>query len=468
MTGIEHRKRSFDRRRFLGGSAAVAAGTLASFGALEGLAARGALSQQGRPPGTADRGEGGYGPLQPAGPELALPAGFTYMMFGVEGTRMSDGNPTPRAHDGMAAFPLPNGNVRLIRNHEDRASAPASQLIGNPATAYDSRGGGGTTSLEVEPGGQRRLVRDFVSLNGTIVNCAGGPTPWGSWLSCEETTAGPTQGWTRPHGYIYEVPAAAQDEVQAEPLRAMGRFVHEAVAVDPESGIVYETEDRGTAGFYRFLPDERGSLRAGGRLQMLAVRNRPGYDTRIGQRIGQALPVVWVDIADPDPAAAETNSLAVYQQGLAQGGATFSRLEGCWYGSRAIYFNSTDGGERQEGQVWEYRPAGRSGGTLRLVYESPDEGVLDNPDNITVSPRGGIVLCEDGDRSNLYLRGLTRNGRIFDFAQNLVHAGEWCGATFSPDGRTLFANIQGDTSPGGPGNRGMTFAIWGPWQDGAL
>lgn len=263
---------------------------------------------------------------------------------------MFDGSPMPKAHDGMAAFELPNGNVRLIRNHEDRDNAANATVKGDASAAYDSRAGGGTTSLEVEPGGERELFRDFQSLNGTIVNCAGGPTPWGNWISWEETTEGETQGWEQNHGYNFEVPVDAEGAVRGEPLKAMGRFVHEAVAADPRSGIVYETEDRGTAGFYRFIPERNGDLTSG-RLQMLAIKGRPNYNTTSGQRVGKPLPVEWVDIAEPDPAEAETNTLAVFMQGSEGGGALFSRLEGCWYGDGSIFFHATDGGDVELGQV---------------------------------------------------------------------------------------------------------------------
>lgn len=455
--------RGMSRKEFLVAGAGASAGA-----ALSGLVARNAMAVPSRGRGRAGRGDGGYGPLSNVGAELALPAGFTYVKFGVEGSEMSDGSPTPKAHDGMAAFELPNGNVRLIRNHEDRNNAATSTVKGDQSAAYDAKGGGGTTSLEVEPGGERELVKDFQSLNGTIVNCAGGPTPWGTWISCEETTQGQTQGWEQDHGYNFEVPVDAEDEVSGEPLKAMGRFVHEAVAVDPRSGIVYETEDRGTAGFYRFIPERNGDLTSG-RLQMLAIKGRPNYNTTSGQRVGKPLPVDWVDIEDPDPSEAEVNPLAVFGQGSEGGGALFSRLEGCWYGEGSIFFHATDGGDAELGQVWEYRPRGRSGGQLILLFESKSAEMLDAPDNITVSPRGGIVICEDGGGEQ-YLRGLTQRGEIFDFALNTVNDREFAGATFSPDGETLFVNIQGDTS--GPGRPeiepGMTFAIWGPWEEGAL
>ncbi|MDQ3607970.1 MAG: PhoX family protein [Actinomycetota bacterium] len=459
---------TISRRGLLGRGAIAAGGAVAGTSAAQALMARNAAAAPGNR-GQAKKGDGGYGPLQPAGPELALPAGFTYVMFGKEGDIMSDGNPTPKAHDGMAAFALPNGNVRLIRNHEDRDTAANSVVKGDPSTAYDQRGGGSTTSLEVRPSGDRDLVKDFISLNGTIVNCAGGPTPQNSWITCEETTAGETQGFAEDHGYNFEVPVSAENEVEAVPLKAMGRFVHEAIAVDPRTGIVYETEDRGDSGFYRFIPDSEGDL-SEGKLQMLAIKGRPNYDTRRGQRVGKPLPVRWVDIEDPDPEAAETNSGAVFQQGEVQGGATFSRLEGCWHGDGSIFFAATDGGDAELGQVWQYRPRGNSGGQLILLFESRSKDQLDAPDNVTVTPGGGIILCEDGDPPEQYLRGLTQRGQIFDFALNIKNDREFAGATFSPDGDTLFVNIQGDTrGPGRPEEEpGMTFAIWGPFEDGAL
>ncbi|MEX2570001.1 MAG: alkaline phosphatase PhoX [Gemmatimonadota bacterium] len=458
--------REVSRRGFLLSAAALGGAVAPS---LRGLMAYGATAQ----PEKAERpwvmaGEGGYGPLYRAGPELALPEGFQYVRLGVEGTVMSDGVPTPRAHDGMAAFRLPNGNVRLIRNHEDRDAPANARLRGPATTAYDLRGGGGTTSLEiaVPESGPPELIRDFVSLNGTIFNCAGGPTPWGTWLSCEEITEGVERGWNRPHGYVFEVAADAEGPVACEPLRAMGRFTHEAVAVDPDSGILYLTEDRLTAGFYRFVPETSGRLVEGGRLQMLGIRDSPHYITSNGQRIGRTLPVAWIDIAEPDPPQAEENPLAVFAQGYGRGGALFSRLEGCWYGDGSIYFDATNGGNAEAGQIWQYRPSAGGDGELTLLFESPSVDILNSPDNLTVSPRGGLVICEDTDGA--FVRGLTPTGKIFDFARNLLNDREFAGACFSPDGRVLFFNIQGDTAAGGPGDLGMTFAVWGPWEAGAL
>jgi uncharacterized protein len=200
---------------------------------------------------------------------------------------------------------------------------------------------------------------------------------------------------------------------------------------------------------------------------MLAVAGRPNFDTADGQRIGDELPVTWLDIRNPDPGALWGEDNAVFAQGFTGGGARFSRLEGCWYGDRSIYFHATNGGDARLGQVWRYRPGGTAadGGTLTLVFESPSAEVLNAPDNITISPRGGIVICEDN--SAPYVRGLTRDGSIFDVAKNLANRTEFAGACFSPDGRILFVNIMGSTFDDGA-EEGMTLAIRGPWERGAL
>ena len=440
---------------------ALAGATVA--GSLEGLAARAAFGLSRDRRGVASPSDGGYGPLQPAAAVntgevlLALPEGFSYTAFGATGVLMTDGKSTPPRHDGMAAFAV-GSELRLVRNHEvGRQPEPS---IGPPEASYDPVASGGTTTLVIEPA-TRLPLRDFVSLSGTLINCAGGPTPWGSWISCEETTAGPAAGFQKPHGYCFEVRAAQNGPEPCTPLAAMGRFVHEAVAVDPGTGIVYLTEDRPAAGLYRFLPERPGDLAQGGRLQMLAIRGAPGYDTRTGQRQFQELRVAWVEIGDPDPLDAERDASLVYLQGSIGGGATFGRLEGAWYGNGRIYVNSTSGGDARLGQVWEYRP-GKDGGRLRLLFESPSADVLQSPDNVCVSPRGhGLVLCEDG-AGEQFMRGLTRDGKVFDFARNMVpgsETAEFAGATFSPDQQTLFVNVQ---------TPGITFAIWGPWRRGAL
>jgi secreted PhoX family phosphatase len=450
-----------DRRGFLRSGAAVVAGVAAG-GPLQALAARtaGASTAPGvRRPHSPD-----YGPLvavkdRTTGLELLkLPEGFEYVSYGWTGDPMSDGRATPGAHDGMAAFRVGPTRVALVRNHEQGAFSGAFT-----DAAYDPMANGGTTNLTFDPV-RGRFLDSRASLSGTIRNCAGGPTPWGSWLSCEETTV--VNGAVR-HGYVFEVP---RDGVSsAQPYREMGRFSHEAVAVDPRTGWVYETEDANPAGLYRFRPRRRGRLGDGGVLEMLAIGDG-SYDTRAdGTGVTYPRPH-WVRIDNPDPGPDETSTV---QQGIAKGGAVFSRLEGAWYHEGKAYIVSTSGGPAGQGQVFEYD---LRDGDLRVLFASPGAEVLNNPDNIAVSPRGGIVLCEDGSGVE-YVHGLTRDGDIFPFAANNVvippegvpgkaaapgdyTGSEWCGATFEPDdGRWLFVNIQ---SPG------ITFAITGPWRRGSL
>ena len=478
-----------DRRGFLGRSAALAGGA-ALAGPFAGfLAAPGAAADRPRPvlEPVADLRDGAV--------RLWLPTGFQYRSFhDTESTvTLDDGTVLPGRHDGMAAFRGPQGNVVLVRNHEVNGPVGA---FGDAATAYDPQTGGGTTTVEVTPQGE--VVHAHTSLNGTQMNCSGGAMPWGSWITCEETVNGPDVGadftgapnitLTQPHGYLFEVPTGG--EPTREPVTAAGRFAHEAVAFDPQSGALYMTEDNFgfPSGFYRYLPDEhpmeRGRLGNSGRLQMLAVAGAPQADLAAAQPEGATYRVEWVDIDDPnpsfpytpgEPAPTSNNEAISYvgDQGRARGAAWFSRLEGAVYDRGVVYFCATQGGGPAEpgpsdpvggfgngsGQVWAYDTVS---GRLRLVFESPGPDVLDLPDNVTTSRRGTLVLCEDSSGDN-YLRGLTRQGALFDIALNrLVDAGgsprfgdEFAGATFSPDGRTLFVNIQA--------SRGMTFAIWGPW-----
>ncbi len=372
---------------------------------------------------------------------------------------MSDGRITPAKHDGMAAFQV-DKELRLVRNHEVTNSEIGKAGSAIAPRPYDPLAGGGTTTLVIDPV-TRECVRDFVSLSGTLINCAGGPTPWGSWISCEETVRGPLNGFERHHGYCFEVPAAADEPVNAQPLKALGRFKHEAVAVDPATGIVYLTEDSQPAsGFYRFIPKKRGNLASGGRLQMLRVKDVP--DVRSGQKSGSSFPAFWVDISDPDPPEAEKNEHAVYEQGKAKGGTTFARLEGCLYGNKRIYFDSTTGGDKFLGQVWEYVPVSRVQGQLTLLFESGDPYTLNMPDNLCLDKMGRLVVCEDNrdsvQKSEVHLRVMDQKGLLGTPLARNIHPGyergEFAGVTFSPDFKTLFVNIQ---------DPGLTLAIWGAW-----
>ena len=451
-----------------------------------------------------------YGPLRPvpeAGtglPLLRLPEGFTYRALGIVGETMSDGSPTPPRHDGMAVVAERGNKLILVRNHEISERAP----FGTAATPrYDDDVGGGTTTLTFDSA-RGEIVDSRASLTGTAINCAGGPNPiTGAWLSCEETDshgiAGPIRT-ARDHGFVFEVPAMGT--ASARPLTAMGRFQHEAVAVDPTSGIAYETEDDGLSGFYRFVPNDPSDYAAGGRLEMARVvgsskasdavnlngqgssrarRNQhahfldlpPGFNISAGTRFA----IDWVAISEPAPRGdidshdgVSNFERRVVAEGIAQGACFFSRGEGCWYEKGSVFFTSTDGGPAERGQVWHYHIASSS---LTLLYASKDARQLNRPDNITAAPSGALMICEDATglrRPPDRLLGLTTDGEIFAFGQNNLYleeraatrlgvtpgdyrASEWAGATFSKSGKWFFANIQ---------TPGITFAITGPWARG--
>lgn len=466
------------RRRFLGATGATALGFagLQAYCTSSMTAARAAAAE-------ASSEAAGYGPLV-ADPEgiFNLPKGFSYRILSREGDEMADGFRVPGNFDGMASFPGPDGSVLLVRNHEltpgDSRRGPFNQnkLLDklDADKIYDRGSGetpaqGGTTTVVYNPR-TGKIEREFLSLAGTTRNCAGGPTPWGSWISCEESVDRAEGRMEKNHGYNFEVPASAEVGIVAPvPLKAMGRFNHEAVAVDPESGIVYQTEDRGDGLIYRFIPDEPGNLVRGGKLQALVVIDSPSLDTRNwgedGPTVspGERMAVRWIDMDD-----VESPKDDLRHRGFDAGAAMFARGEGMWYGNDAIYFASTNGGKALKGQVWRYVPSAHEGdaereaehpGYLELFVEPNDGNLVENCDNLTVAPWGDIILAEDGvggeAAAEQYLRGVTPDGELYTLAKNARDATELAGVNFSPDGQTLFVNLF---SPG------ATLAITGPWR----
>jgi secreted PhoX family phosphatase len=414
--------------------------------------------------------------------KLELHEGLDYRIVSRMGRRMSDGLVMPGNHDGMAAFAGPDGRIILICNHEldynSRFAGALADLYPQASPSLRSRfydagsgvspGLGGTTTTIYDPV-QGRIERQFLSLAGTEFNCAGGPTPWGSWLSCEECFENPGKSWNtgfgttrdQRHGYVFEVPAAATALIDPLPIKAMGRFEHEACAVHEHTGIVYMTEDRHHGLFYRYIPDVPGRLHEGGRLQALAVVGASGLPTHnwTGDHevpLRKPLSTYWVDLDDVDPVE---NDLRL--RGAVDGAAMFARGEGLCVAGDRFAFTCTIGGPARLGQVFTYKPSPHEGtaeeqdapGELELIAESSRDSLLRNADNLTMAPWGDLIVCEDTAK-NCGLVGVRPDGSQYLIANNPYSNSELAGVCFSPDRQTMFVNIQ---------YPGMTFAISGDW-----
>lgn len=433
-----------------------------------------------------------YGPLIPDKDKLLdLPEGFTYQMISKKGTIMSDGFKVPGKFDDMAAFEGVDGRVVLIRNHELQLS---EQNIGPFATnrypkkldrdlSYDPGGieeepqVGGTTTLVYNPE-TGKLEKEFLSLVGSDRNCSGGTVPfgkWGSWITCEEPDDMFDTDRGRRHGYCFEVKADPELGLQkATPLKALGRFRHEAIAYDEIDGSIYLTEDRDDSLLYRFVPSKKNDL-SSGKLYALALKDQPHADLRNNQKgkravmkEGEVRSIRWIEMDGIDSPKDDLRS-----RGYAKGAASFARGEGIFYSEGAFYVCCTNGGPEQRGQVFRILPHHYKYAepVLELFLEPGESDLLTNGDNLCAAPNGDLYICEDliGPHDQVvvpHLRGVTPEGKIFNFARNaqehkndegmiepLRH--EFCGSCFSPDGKILFVNLQ---------KTDKTFAIKGPWR----
>jgi uncharacterized protein len=430
----------YSRRRLLERGARIAGGAVA-------LGTIGACADDGR------EETAGYGDLvaDPGG-LIDLPDGFQYRVISQEGSKLSNGAPVPGHHDGMAAFRGRGDTTILVRNHElfDGDEAPQGAPV-EGRRPYDRGQPGGTTAIVVRA--DLRTIEEYVTSSGTRTNCAGGATPWGTWLTCEEDRSD-------GHGFVFEVvPEEPENRLSRTPIREMGFFSHEAVAVDPRTGTVYLTEDdlqRGALDptdprkdtiesfLYRYLPHDRrkrpGALQRGGRLQALAIKERNPVTDLLDQ--GRRFGIVWEDVR-PEDAHEEASRL---------GAVPFNRLEGAFLAGGALWFADTTGGLGRLGQIYRYMPATE---TLELFFDGSDPRQMKGPDNVVVTPFGDLWFVEDFGQPGNRIMGITPKGSVYEFARIRDEEAEFSGPTFSPDGKTFFVNLY---------TPGATFAIRGPFE----
>ena len=448
----------------------LAGGGIAALGPLHSLGAQ--VAHGARPPRVP-----GYGPLVNKG-DLWLPEDFNYAVIQRQGEPMSDGNLVPGIFDGMAAYPGKRGTIVLIRNHENRRQAGEIPVIVPEALRYDPTPSynAGNTKVVIDTGprkGTFDVLDTFAVLGGTDTNCAGGRTPWDSWITCEEVVNRSSAGIK--HGYVFDIPSGTTGPVKAEPIIGAGRFVHEASLFF--GGALYQTEDRtksasnpAGAAFYRYIPNPPYGAKSPlskttGVLQALKIKDEPLADMDLNRVPLDPMPVEWVTIDSPDHDDDTDNGpLATRNQARAKGATAFNRLEGMWVGGKKVYFDVTNGGEAGQGQVWEYDPERE---TLTLIYESPNEGALSFPDNVVIVSKTGHILLQEDGSGEQFVRGVSLKGEIYDFAKTAANSTEFAGGCFDPNGQILFVNQQGDRGnlPAGPPNgAAVTYAIWGPWK----
>jgi uncharacterized protein len=430
---------TYSRRDFLNRSALTAGGAIA----IGGLAACGDDEDE----------AAGYGELAPDPDGLIdLPEGFRYRVISEEGSKLSNGAPVPGHFDGMGAFAGRGDATILVRNHElfDGSEPPQGPAV-QGRRPYDRGEQGGTTAIVV--GADRRRMEEYVTSSGTRTNCAGGRTPWGTWLTCEEDR-------TEGHGFVFEVlPEESEHKLSRTPIREMGFFSHEAVGIDPHTGIVYLTEDdfRGQLDpmeprrdtqesfLYRYIPNDQrrrpGALQEGGRLQALAIKQNSPVTDLIEQ--GRRFPIAWRDVPWEEAHEAALRVEAV----------RFNRLEGAFFAGGTFWFADTAGGEARLGQIYRYTPAADA---LELFFDGDDPAKMKSPDNVVVTPFGDLWFAEDSEEAGNRVMGITPDGSVYEFARNARDKAEFAGPTFSPDGRTFFVNLY---------TPGTTFAIWGPFEE---
>lgn len=383
-----------DRRAFLR-CTALSTGALVTTGLVGGSAVAAA--------DPATPGEGPYGPLlDPDENGLMLPAGFTSRVVARSLAAVGAGGYLwHRFPDGGACFTAPDGGWIYTSNSEVSGKA------------------GGCGALRFSANGE---VEDaYPIVTGTSSNCAGGATPWGTWLSCEE----------HPDGLVWECDPLGARKAIAHPK--MGSFMHEAVAVDPVGRHLYMTEDVRDGRFYRYSPTTYPDLTEG-RLEVLVA----GADTGA---------VTWAEVSDPSGATRPTRNQVPESK-------PFNGGEGIWYDAGFVYF-TTKGDDR----VWIYDT---TRATLDILYDAAalDDPPLTGVDNVVVAPSGDVIVAEDGGDMDLVLitpdRVVSRLVKVT--GQN---KSELCGPAFDPSGKRLYFSSQRGPAPQGPG---VTYEVTGPFR----